>query len=197
VREPEATLRDASEAVVREVVGDRTVDEVLTVGRQEVENESLLRLKGIAERYKLGLSVIQVQLKSVHPPRQVQASFNEVNQAQQEKQQAINVANGEYNKAVPRTRGMAEQKVSEADGYALRRVNEARGDAERFTAQLAEYLKAPEVTRQRLYLETISEVMPMLERKVILDPKTGQLLPLLPLQLQSTPSPTAPAAPTR
>lgn len=181
VRDPGATLRAASESIMREVVGDRTVDEVLTIGRQDIENDALLGLKKLSDRYGLGLSIMQVQLRDVHPPRQVQASFNEVNQAQQEKEQAINIANGEYNKAVPRARGQADQKLREAEGYALRRVNEARGDAERYGALLAEYLKAPEVTRQRLYIETMADVLPKLERKIILDEKAGQILPLLPL----------------
>jgi membrane protease subunit HflK len=179
VREPAATLRDASESAMREVVGDRTVDEVLTIGREEIEDQCLVRLRELALRYGLGVSITQVQLKNVHPPAPVQSSFNEVNQAQQEKEQQINVANGEYNKAVPRARGEAQQKISEAEGYALRRVNEARGDAEKFTAVLTEYLKAPEVTRQRLYLETMQEVLPQLQRKVILDDKATGILPLL------------------
>jgi len=181
VREPGSTLRDAGESVMREVVGDRTVDEVLTIGRQEAEMFALQGMKEFTERYGLGISVMQVQLINVQPPRMVQSSFNEVNQAQQEREQMINVANGEYNKAVPRARGEASQKMTSAEGYALRRVNEARGDADKFNAQLAEYLKAPEITRQRLYYETIAEVLPQLERKVILDDKAGQLLPLLPL----------------
>jgi membrane protease subunit HflK len=181
VREPGQTLRAASESVMREVIGDRTVDEVLTIGRQEIEVEALLGLKNLSERYGLGLSIMQVQLKDVHPPRGVQASFNEVNQAQQEREQAINVANGQYNKAVPQARGMADQKISEAEGYAFKRVNEAQGDADRFTAQLTEFVKAPEVTRQRLYLEAMAEVLPQMERKIILDDKAGQLLPLLSL----------------
>jgi membrane protease subunit HflK len=182
-REPGSTARDAAESAVREVVGDRTVDEVLTVGRQEIEAESLSRLSALAVRYGLGITINQVQLKGVHPPLAVQASFNEVNQAQQEREQAINMANGEYNKAVPRTKGMAAQRITEAEGYALKRVNEARGDADKFTAQLTEYLKAPEVTRQRLYLEAMSEVLPTLSRKIILDSKAGQILPLMPLDL--------------
>lgn len=185
VQNPGSTLRDASESVMREVVGDRTVDEVLTVGREDVENEALVKLKAVASHYGLGVSIMQVQLKNVHPPQPVQASFNEVNQAQQEKEQMINVANGEYNKAVPRARGEAEQRISEAEGYALRRVNEAQGDAERFTAQLTEYLKAPEVTRQRLYFEAMAEVLPQLDRKVILDESVRQLYPLLPLDQSS------------
>lgn len=187
VREPKATLRDATESVMREVVGDRTVDEVLTIGREEVETETLQKLKALSVHYGLGIQVIQVQLGDVHPPEPVQASFNEVNQAQQEREQAINVARGEYNKAVPRTRGEAEQKLTEAEGYALRRVNEARGDADRFQAQYAEYVKAPEVTRTRLYLEMMTEVLPQLERKIILDDKAGQLMPLLPLTLDGKP----------
>jgi membrane protease subunit HflK len=181
VFEPEWTLRDAGEAVMREVVGDRTIDEVLTIGRQDIENETLVRLQALVRRYGLGLSVMQVQLQNVHPPKAVQSSFNEVNQAQQEKQQAINLANGEYNKVVPRARGEALRKISAAEGYASKRVNEAKGDAERFNATLAEYIKAPEVTRQRLYLETMQEVLPLLSRKIILDEKAGQIFPLLQL----------------
>ncbi|EDY17071.1 HflK protein [Chthoniobacter flavus Ellin428] len=179
VYSPGQTLRDASESAMREVVGDRTVDEVLTIGRQEIENETLARLKELSKHYGLGISVMQVQLRDVHPPRNVQASFNEVNQAQQEKEQMINVANGEYNKAVPRARGEADQKIRAAEGYALGRVNQAQGDADRFDALLAEYLKAPEVTRERMFLETMTEIMPQFERKVIIDENASQLLPLL------------------
>jgi modulator of FtsH protease HflK len=181
VFEPEWTLRDAGETVMREVVGDRTIDEVLTIGRQEIEVETLARLQKLVEKYGLGLHVMQVQLQNVQPPKLVQASFNEVNAAQQEKQQAINVANGEYNKIVPRAKGDAERRLSEAQGYATKRVNEARGDAERFSALFTEYLKAPEVMRQRLYLETIRDVMPQIERKIILDEKAPSILPLLQL----------------
>ncbi|MDR3404633.1 MAG: FtsH protease activity modulator HflK [Chthoniobacter sp.] len=179
VHSPGQTLRDASESAMREVVGDRTVDEVLTIGRQEIENETLVRLQGLSKQYGLGISVMQVQLKDVHPPRNVQTSFNEVNQAQQEKEQMINVANGEYNKVVPRARGEADQKIRGAEGYALGRVNQAQGDADRFSALLAEYLKAPEVTRERMYLETMTEILPQFERKVIIDDSVSQLLPLL------------------
>lgn len=181
VFQPEWTLRDAGESVMREVVGDRTIDEVLTIGRQEIETETLSRLQALVKRYGLGLSIMQVQLQNVHPPKAVQASFSEVNQAQQEKQQAINLANGEYNKVVPRARGEALRKVSAAEGYAAKRVNEAKGDAGRFNATLSEYVKSPEVTRQRLYLETMQVVLPQLSRKIILDDKTGQIFPLLQL----------------
>ena len=126
VRNPDATLRDASESVMREVVGDRTVDEVITIGRQEIEAEAVLRLQRLVKDYEMGLKIDQIQLKNVNPPTRVQASFNEVNQAQQERERAINIANGEYNQAVPRARGQADQKIRAAEGYAKRRINEAQ-----------------------------------------------------------------------
>ncbi|MCX7825482.1 MAG: FtsH protease activity modulator HflK [Verrucomicrobiae bacterium] len=181
VRDPEETLRAAAEAMMREVVGDRTVDEVLTIGRQEIEVESRSALQKLAKQYELGTSIDLIQLKNVNPPRQVQASFDEVNQAQQEKQRAINIANGEYNKVVPRARGDAERLIAEAKGYALKRVNEAEGDAARFNAVFEQYRKAPEVTRQRIYLETMTEVLPQMGRKIIVDDKGQQVLPLLQL----------------
>ncbi|MEI8107391.1 MAG: FtsH protease activity modulator HflK [Verrucomicrobiota bacterium] len=185
VLQPEWTLRDAGEAVMREVVGDRTIDEVLTIGRQDIESDALTRLQTLVKRYGLGIVVLQVQLQNVHPPKAVQASFSEVNQAQQEKQQAINLANGEYNKVIPKAKGEALRKISAAEGYAAKRVNEAKGDAERFTATLAAFLKAPEVTRQRLYLETLQEVLPQISKKIVLDEKTSQIFPLLPLDQKS------------
>ena len=178
VREPGWTLRDLSEATMREVVGDHTVDEVITVGRQEIETSALTRLRSLVKDYQLGLVVDQVQLKNVNPPQQVQASFNEVNQAQQDREAMINVANGDYNKVVPRAQGEAAQKISVAEGYKLKRVNEALGDAVAFQSVLVQYLKAPDVTRRRLYLETMSEVLPLLRDKTIVDEKIPQLLPL-------------------
>ena len=179
VFEPEWTLRDAGETVMREVVGDRTIDEVLTIGRQEIEGETVTRLSKLVEKYSLGIRVMQVQLQNVQPPRLVQASFNEVNQAQQERERAINIANGEYNKEVPRARGRATQSIREAEGYAKRRINEAEGEVAAFNALLAEYNKAPEVTRRRLYLETMAEVLPKVKNKVIVSDEVKGLLPLL------------------
>ncbi len=179
-RDPGWTLRDLSEATMREVVGDRTVDEVITVGRQDIEISSLERLRTLSKAYQLGLVVDQVQLKNVNPPNEVQTSFNEVNNAQQERESMINVANGEYNKIVPRAQGQAAQTVSVAEGYKLKRVNEALGDVSAFTAVLEQYLKAPEVTRKRIYLETMAEVMPLIRNKTVVDEKITQLLPLVP-----------------
>jgi membrane protease subunit HflK len=181
-REPGPTLRDFSESVMREVVGDRTIDEVLTIGRQGIENEAIAKLTALVHDLHMGLRVQQVQLKNVHPPKAVQQAFEEVNRAQQEREQMVNQANGEYNKVVPRASGEAQKRLSEAEGYALKRVNEAEGDVARFRSLLEQYEKAPEVTRQRLYLETLSEVIPQLGGKVILDADAKQFLPFMNLQ---------------
>lgn len=181
VRNPGETLRDISESVMRTVVGDRTVDEVITVGRQEIEVDALTQLQELVDKYRLGLSIDQVQLKNVNPPLPVQSSFNEVNQAQQERERMINVANGEYNKVVPQASGIAEQKIQAAEGYALKRVNEAEGDVSRFNAVFTEFTKAPEVTKRRIYIETMREVVPQLGKKIIIDEKASQILPLLQL----------------
>ncbi|GAA5507565.1 FtsH protease activity modulator HflK [Novipirellula caenicola] len=186
VRNPDNTLRDLSESVMRTVVGDRTVDEVITVGRQEIESDALTQLQEMVNKFELGLSIDQVQLKNVNPPLPVQRSFNEVNQAQQEREQLINVANGEYNKVVPRASGEAEQKIQAAEGYALKRVNEAEGDVARFNAVMTEYLKAPEVTKQRIYVETMRQIVPKLGKKIIIDENASQILPLLQLSTEST-----------
>jgi len=179
VRHPDLTLRDASESVMREVVGDRTVDEVITIGRQEVEDQALQKLRALVASYDLGIKVDQVQLKNVNPPEKVQASFNEVNQAQQEKERAINIANGEYNKEIPRARGRAAQSIREAEGYAQQRVNEAEGEVSAFNALLTEYSKAPEVTRTRLYLENMADVLPRVKNKIIVSDDVKGLVPLM------------------
>ena len=179
VRNPGQTLRDLSEAVMREVIGDRTVDEVITIGRQEIEASALLRLQEMVGKYELGLSVDQVQLKNVNPPNVVQASFNEVNKAQQDRENAINVANGEYNKAVPKAKGEAEQAISTAMGYKAKRVNEAEGDVALFNAMLEQYVKSPDITRTRIYLETLGEILPQAGHKFIVDESLKQWLPAL------------------
>lgn len=181
VRNPGETLRDLSESVMREVVGDRTVDEVITIGRQEIEDEALVKMQELTTKYGIGVSIDQVQLKNINPPRPVQESFNEVNQAQQEKESLINAARREYNKVVPLAEGEKDQRIRAADGYRLKRINEAEGDAARFNSVFTEYLKAPEVTRRRIYIETLQEALPQLDSKIIMDEKSQQVLPLLPL----------------
>jgi modulator of FtsH protease HflK len=181
-REPEQTLRDLSESVMREVIGDRTVDEVLTIGRHNIETSTLKRLADLCSQYGLGIQIQQVQLATVRPPPVVQAAFNEVNQAQQEKQTAINQAWAVYNDAVPNARGQAKEREKQAEAYAFRRVNEARGEAQQFSLLLAEYRKAPEITRRRLYLEAMQAILPGLQKKIIIDDSLKNILQTLPLQ---------------
>src|SRR6476619_2844412 len=189
VREPEKTLRDLSESVMREVIGDRTVDEVLTIGRHDIETASLKRLAELCSDYKLGLQIQQVQLATVRPPAVVQAAFNEVNQAQQEKQTAINQAWAVYNDAVPNASGQAKERLKQAEAYAFNRVNQAKGDSEKFTLLLTEYRKAPDVTRRRIYLEQMQAILPALQQKVIVDDSLKNILQTLPLTTpESTPS---------
>jgi membrane protease subunit HflK len=184
VREPSETLRYVSESVMREVVGDRTVDEVITIGRQEIETQALTKMQALSTKYAMGISIDQVQLKNINPPQPVQASFNEVNQAQQEKEKLINEARRDYNKVIPLAEGEKDQRIREADGYRLKRINEAEGDVARFSALLAQYRKAPEVTRRRIYIETLQDVLPGIRSKIIIDEQTRSILPLLNLDAQ-------------
>jgi membrane protease subunit HflK len=179
VRNVQPTFRDMSEAVMREVVGDRTVNEVLTVGRQEVADLVENNLQELCDQYETGIRVEQVVLQDVNPPDEVKPSFNEVNEAQQEKERLINEAQAEYNRVIPRARGEALKTIQQAEGYLLDRVNRARGDSARFTALYQSYRLAPEVTRKRIYLETMGTVLPLVERKIIVDESIRGLLPLL------------------
>lgn len=179
VRNSRQTLRDMSEASMREVVGDRTLNEVLTVGRQEISQKVEMKLQELCEQYETGIRIKQVVLQNVDPPDEVKASFNEVNQAQQDKEKLINQARSEYNKVIPKAKGEALQTIQKAEGYASERVNGAKGDVARFVAVLKEYEKAPEITRQRIYLETMSKVLPGMEKKFIIDETGSGVLPLL------------------
>jgi membrane protease subunit HflK len=179
VRNVRETFRGMNEAVMREVVGDRTVNEVLTVGRQEVASLVEQQLQALCDQYDTGLKVEQVVLQNVNPPQKVKPSFNAVNQAQQQREERINTAQREYNQVIPRARGEAQQAIEQAQGYALDRVNRAQGDAARFIALYEEYRKAPDVTRKRLYLETLGRALPKASQKVIVDEDARGVLPLL------------------
>jgi membrane protease subunit HflK len=181
VRGVPETLRDVSEASVRQIVGDRSVTEVLTVGRREVADEAQQVMQEILDSYETGIQIETVNLKDVNPPDPVKPSFNEVNEAKQEKERLINEAWSEYNKAIPAAEGEAERVIRDAEGYALARVNRAEGDAERFVAVWREYSRARDVTKRRLYLETMSEILPRIPDKVIVDPELKNLIPLLQL----------------
>lgn len=181
VRDVDETFRYMSEAAMRQVVGDHSVDEVITIGREAIAFQAKEELQRLCEFYGIGIEVQQLVLQDVNPPDAVKPAFNEVNQAIQEKERSINEAWAEYNLAVPRAKGEAEQAIRSAEGYALERENRALGDASRFDALYEEYRKAPLVTRQRIYLETMNRLLPKLGRKVILDEKARGILPLLSL----------------
>jgi membrane protease subunit HflK len=182
VRDVPETFRYMSEAAMRQVVGDHSVDEVLTIGRESIALQAKEELQRLCNMYGIGIEVQQLVLQDVNPPDPVKPAFNEVNQAIQEKERAINDAWADYNKSVPRARGEAEQAVRAAEGYAVERVNNADGDASRFEAFHAEYRKAPVVTRKRIYLETMSTMIPKAGRKLVLDNKVRGVLPLLQLE---------------
>jgi len=186
VRNVESTFRDMTEATMREVVGDRTVNEVLTVGRQEVADLVQQKLQELCVQYDTGIKVEQVVLQDVNPPDAVKPSFNEVNQAQQEKEKAINVAQAEYNQVIPRAKGEAQKTIQQAEGYLLDRVNRARGDSARFASLYESYRHAPEVTRTRMYLETMNTVLPKVGKKLVVDEDIKGLLPLLNLGTGTT-----------
>jgi membrane protease subunit HflK len=179
IRDPEATFRYMNEAVVRRIVGDSSVDEVITVGRARIAIEAREELQALCDLYEIGIEVNQLIFQDVNPPDPVKPSFNEVNESLQEKERKINEAYAEYNEVIPRSRGEAEQMISAAEGYAMERVNNAHGDANRFVAIYKEYVRAPSVTRRRLYLETINAILPKISKKIILDEDQKNILPLL------------------
>jgi membrane protease subunit HflK len=181
VRNVTKTFRDMNEAVMRAVVGDRSVDEVITVGRLEIENEVKLKLQELCVRYETGIVVDQIVLQNVNPPDPVKPSFNEVNQAEQERERSINEARGEYNRVIPKAGGEAAQVIEQARGYAIDRVNRAKGDAALFEDVYSAYRRAPEVTRRRIFLETMETIYPAMERKILLDNSLEGVLPLLQL----------------
>ncbi len=183
VRNPENSLRDVSEAALRQIIGDRTVNEVLTVGRTEIATKMIELVNQICSEYSLGIKVDQVVLQDVNPPEPVKAAFNAVNQAQQEKETLINQAKSEYNKVIPKASGQAKETIQKAEGFATERVNNALGEVARFNAIYIEYIKAPEVTKRRIYLETMETVLPKLGSKIIIDEQGNNVLPLLQMQL--------------
>jgi membrane protease subunit HflK len=178
-RDPRDNIRDISEVVMRRFVGDYKVDEVLTTKREEISHLVQARMQEILDDYQTGIQVVTVKLLDVNPPDKVKPAFNEVNEAKQEREKMINQAWEAYNKVIPKAKGEAEKTIRQAEGYALDKVNRAKGEAQRFLATLAEYKKAPEVTRKRLYLETMMQVLPKAKQKYIIDPKQTSLLPLL------------------
>jgi len=179
VRDPEDAIRDVSEVVMRRLVGDYTVDEVLTTKREEVDHLAQQEMQKILDFYQTGVAIVTVKLLDVNPPEKVKPAFNEVNEAKQEKEKMINQAWEAYNKVIPKAKGEAEKTIREAEGYSLDKINRAKGEADRFLATLAEYKKAPQITQKRLYLETLMDALPRAKEKYIIDPKQSSILPLL------------------
>ena len=179
IRDPRSTFRYMNEAVVKKIVGDSSVDEVITVGRARIALQAKEELQKLCDLYEIGIEVNQLILQDVNPPDPVKPAFNEVNESLQEKERKINEAWAEYNQEIPRASGEAEQTIRGAEGYAMERVNNAQGDASRFTAIYREYARAPLVTRKRLYLEAISLILPKISKKIIFDEKQKNVLALL------------------
>ncbi|RME00099.1 MAG: FtsH protease activity modulator HflK [Calditrichaeota bacterium] len=181
VRNIRKTIRDISEAAMRLVVGDHSVDEVIITKRQDISILAKDLIQKMLDRYQTGIDVVTVNLQDVNPPEPVQPAFNEVNEAKQEKERIINEAWEAYNKTIPQAKGKAQQTISEAEGYAINRTNRASGDAERFLALWREYARAKDVTRRRLYLETMLEVLPQIKEIYVVDQNQQGLIPLLQL----------------
>ena len=178
-RSPEDNIHDISEVVMRRFVGNYSVDEVLTTKREEIDDLAQQEIQRILDIYNVGVHVITVKLLDVNPPETVKSAFNEVNEAKQEKEKMINQAWEAYNKVVPKARGTAEKTIREAEGYALDKINRAKGESERFLTTLGEYKKSPEITKKRIYLETLADVLPRAREKYIIDSKQTSILPLL------------------
>ena len=173
-----ATLRDFSESSMRLVIGDRSIDEILSE-REEIASAAKVLLQKQLDMVEAGIKITALEMKKTNVPQPVQPSLNEVNQAIQVKEKTIYQAEKAYNKVIPAAKGDAEKTISSAEGYALDRVNRARGDAARFLSLYEEYEKAKEITRRRLYLESMQEILPKIGNKYIVDTEQKNLLPLL------------------
>ncbi len=176
--DPISNIRDVAESIMRRVVGDKLVTEVLTTGRIEIATNAKLLMQGVLDRYDMGVSIKSVKLQDVNPPRVVQASFNDVNAAKQEQEKMLNQAEESYNRIIPEARGKADKLVQEAEGFANAIVNRAHGDAERFTAYAKAYRKAPKITKKRIYLETMESIFKKMDDVTIVDSRIKGLLPV-------------------
>ena len=179
VRDVQSTIRDVSETVMRRIIGDMSIDEVLTIGRRKIEEIAEIEMETILDSYGCGIDVQVVNLKGVNPPGQVKDAFDAVNKAVQLRDQITNEAEGRKNKVIPAAMGKKEQTIREAEGYKIKRINEATGDTKAFLAVWSEYEKAKDVTRRRLYLETMAKVIPKCEEIYIIDKDQKGILPIL------------------
>jgi membrane protease subunit HflK len=182
VKDVDSAIRDMSESVMRRVVGNRLFDFVLTVGRAEIADRVKVEMQKVLDSYRTGIQVVNVKMQNVTPPEPVEAAFNEVNEAEQERESKINQAQAAYNREIPKAKGSALQTISQAEGYALERVNKAQGEAKRFLDVLREYRQAKDVTKRRLYLESMNQLLDKVDEIYVIDADQKGLVPLLDLQ---------------
>ena len=181
VRRPHKLIRDSAETVIRGITGSKKIDEALTTGKAEIQVLAKDQIQGLLDKYKSGLQVVTIQLQDVHPPEQVADSFKDVVRAREDKERMINEAQGYRNAVIPEARGQAAQIVRVAEGYREEKIKKAEGDAKRFLQQYEEYKKAPNITRKRIYLETMDEILPNINKVVMENQKGSGVLPILPL----------------
>ncbi|MBR5346074.1 MAG: FtsH protease activity modulator HflK [Deltaproteobacteria bacterium] len=184
IKDPRAAIRDVSEAVVRRVVGNSNVTQVLTTDRALLAADIERETQAVLKNYDIGVRIVTIKFQDVNPPAPVKTAFNEVNEAEQQRESLILNAREEYNREVPKARGVARSQILEAEGYAVERINRAEGERTRFLALLEEYRKAPEVTRTRLYLETMEQILPRIREIYVMDKEGNGALPLLPLRVR-------------
>ena len=177
--EPELTVREAAEASLRTVVGRNKIDETLTTGKFTIQEETKFQLQSILDLYESGIHVVAVQLQDVSPPKEVIGAFKDVASAKEDKNRMVNQAEGYRNDLIPKARGEAEAMIRDAEGFRESRIKRAEGDAEKFTTILQEYRKAKSITEKRLYLETMEKVLPGIEKIIIPDKDSGNILNLL------------------
>lgn len=180
------TVKDASESAIREVVGKNNIDEILTTGKYQIQQDTKKLLQSILDRYKAGIMVVAVQLQDVHPPQQVMQAFKDVASAKEDKIKYINEAQAYQNDIIPKAKGQAEKILNEAQAYLKSKVAKAQGDTSRFLQIYKQYKSAKDITRKRMYIETMEKVLPH-TKKIIIDPKVGRkVLPFLPLDHLTT-----------
>jgi membrane protease subunit HflK len=181
VRRPHKLIRDSAETVIRGIIGSKKIDEALTTGKAEIQVLAKDQIQALLDKYDSGLQVVTIQLQDVHPPEQVEAAFKDVVSAREDKERMINEAQGYRNAVIPEARGQAAKIIREAEGYRERVIKTAEGDAKRFLQQYMEYKKAPDITRKRLYLGTMEEILPTVKKFIMENKKGNGVLPILPL----------------
>ncbi|MFQ5894663.1 MAG: FtsH protease activity modulator HflK [Nitrospinota bacterium] len=182
IRNPDRTVRVATEAAVRQIVGSKPINDALTGGKFVIQQETKRLLQSILDRYESGLQVVAVQLQDVHPPKPVSQAFKDVASALEDKERTIREADAYRNQILPETRGRVAQILNQAGAYREEKRRRAQGDAARFNVMLAEYQKAEDITRKRLYLETMEEILPGMEKIILQSGPSGGVIPLLPLK---------------